>query len=137
MTSFRNLVETLGWAQKGLICVSHSNGSYAHAWLLKENPGLIKRNCFVDPVTFCSWEGDVCYNFVYRPCTNGVNLVLRFFVGTELGVANLIQRHFDWTSNSLFFEEIPEACDPIKTMYVVGGRDSISAYLQLPNLPWR
>jgi hypothetical protein len=42
------------------------SGSYVHAWMLKEYPHLVKRSCFVDPVTFCSWEGDVCYNFIYR-----------------------------------------------------------------------
>jgi hypothetical protein len=25
--------------------------------MLKEHPKLIVRSCFVDPVTFCSWEG--------------------------------------------------------------------------------
>ena len=48
-----------------------------------------------------------------------------YFVGSELGVANLLQRHFDWSSNSLFYEEIPNARDPHRSMFVVGGRDSI------------
>lgn len=50
---------------------------------------------------------------------------MRYFVGTELGVSNLLQRHFDWTSNSLWFEEIPNATDPSKTMFLIGGKDSI------------
>ena len=37
--------------------MSHSNGSFVHAWLLKAHPELFRRSCFVDPVTFCSWEG--------------------------------------------------------------------------------
>ncbi|KZS98053.1 hypothetical protein SISNIDRAFT_436884 [Sistotremastrum niveocremeum HHB9708] len=123
--TFTAVIEQLGWHEKGVTCISHSNGSYAHAWLLKECSHLIKRSCFVDPVTFCSWEGDVCYNFVYKPCYSGFNLLMRYFVGTEIGVANLIQRHFDWSSNSLFFEEIPNACDPEKTMYILGGQDAI------------
>lgn len=48
----------------------HSSGSVPHAWMLKAYPQLLKRNCFVDPVTFCLWEGDVCYNFVYKRPTN-------------------------------------------------------------------
>lgn len=51
---------------KGVTVLSHSNGSFVHAWLLKAHPGMIIRSCFVDPVTFCSWEGDVCHNFLYR-----------------------------------------------------------------------
>ncbi|KAJ7283568.1 hypothetical protein C8J57DRAFT_739016 [Mycena rebaudengoi] len=109
----------------GVTILSHSNGSYAHAWCLKKYPELITRSCFVDPVTFCSWEGDACYNFIYRPCTTGLQLLIRYFVGTELGVANLMQRHFDWSSNALWYEEIPNARDPSKTLFLLGGEDDI------------
>ena len=50
---------------------------------------------------------------------------MKYFVGTELGVANLLQRHFDWVSNSLWYEEIPNARDPSKTLFVMGGQDAI------------
>ena len=46
-------------------------------------------------------------------------------VGTELGVANLLQRHFDWVANSLWYEEIPNAHDPSKTLFLLGGKDNI------------
>ncbi|KAI5124921.1 hypothetical protein M0805_007349 [Coniferiporia weirii] len=125
------LLERLGWAgpsikgAHGVTLLSHSNGSYSHAWMLKSFPEYITRSCFVDPVTFCSWEGDVCFNFIYRTCTTGVELVIRYFVGTELGVANLLQRHFDWLSNTLWFEEIPNVRDPRRTLFLLGGKDSI------------
>jgi len=109
----------------GITLLSHSNGSYAHAWMLKSYPEFITRSCFVDPVALCSWEGDVCYNFVYKPCTNGFELITRYYVGTELGVVNVIQRHFDWLNNSLWFEEIPNACDPQRSMFLLGGADDI------------
>ncbi|TBU32806.1 hypothetical protein BD311DRAFT_686062 [Dichomitus squalens] len=112
-------------ATKGVTLLSHSNGSFGHAWLLKAHPGMITRSCFIDPVTFCSWEGDLCYNFIYRPCRNGLDLIIKYFVGTELGVANFLQRHFDWSSNSLWYEEIPNAKNPKKTMFFLGGKDSI------------
>lgn len=50
---------------------------------------------------------------------------MRYFVGTELGIANTIQRHFDWSSNSLWFEEIPNARDSKKMLVVLGGKDVI------------
>lgn len=50
---------------------------------------------------------------------------MRYFVGTELGVANALQRHFDWSSNSLWYEEIPNARDPSRAMFFLGGKDSI------------
>lgn len=50
---------------------------------------------------------------------------MRYFVSTELGVANLLQRYFDWSSNALWYEEIPNARDSTKTMFVLGGKDDI------------
>jgi len=52
-------------------------------------------------------------------------LLVYYFVGSELGVANFLQRHFDWPANSLWYEEIPNARDPLKSMFVLGGKDSI------------
>ena len=57
--------------------------------------------------------------------SQGLQLIMRYFVGTELGVANLLQRHFDWSSNSLWYEEIPGARDPVRTMFFLGGKDAI------------
>ncbi|KAG9097399.1 hypothetical protein FRC06_007587 [Ceratobasidium sp. 370] len=133
VSTLRGLLQELGWAQaddeKSAGCnitfMSHSNGSVPHAWMLKVYPQLLRRNCFVDPVTFCLWEGDVCYNFVYKRPTTGMDILMRYFVGTELGVANHIQRHFDWSANSLWFEEIPAARDVNRTAFFIGGKDSI------------
>ena len=65
--ALRALLVELGWAPAGgrgakaregrITLMSHSNGSFVHAWLLKAHPELFRRSCFVDPVTFCSWEG--------------------------------------------------------------------------------
>ena len=52
-------------------------------------------------------------------------MLMRYVIGAEIGVANLLQRHFEWTSNSLWFEDIPNACDPTKTFFVLGGNDAI------------
>ncbi|CAE6365280.1 unnamed protein product [Rhizoctonia solani] len=130
--TLRGLLEKLGWAQSDdkptssqVTFISHSNGSVPHAWMLKAYPELLQRNCFVDPVTFCLWEGDVCYNFVYKRPVNGLDILMRYFVGTELGIANHIQRQFDWSANSLWFEEIPSARDSKRSMFFIGGKDSI------------
>lgn len=50
---------------------------------------------------------------------------MRYFVGTEIGVANLLQRQYDWSSNALWYEEIPNARDYNKTFFVLGGKDII------------
>ena len=52
-------------------------------------------------------------------------MLMHYFVCSEIGVANFLHRHFDWSANSLWYEEIPHAKDPSKSMFVLGGRDSI------------
>ncbi|KAK7470562.1 hypothetical protein VKT23_001986 [Stygiomarasmius scandens] len=109
----------------GITLLSHSNGSYTHAWMLKDFPHLVTRSCFVDPVTFCSWEGDIARNFLYRTPTTGPEILISYFVGSELGVANLMHKHFDWSSNALWYEDIPNARDPSKTIFLLGGKDGL------------
>ncbi len=59
------------------------------------------------------------------PAIQGLELVMKFFVGTELGVANFLQRHFDWNANALWYEQIPNARDPHRTRFFLGGKDAI------------
>jgi len=49
--------ETKSSKPRGVTMTSHSHGSFTHAWLLKDAPELVARSLFIDPVTFCSWEG--------------------------------------------------------------------------------
>ena len=49
--------EVKGSKPRGVTMASHSQGSFIHAWILKDAPELVARSLFVDPVTFCSWEG--------------------------------------------------------------------------------
>ena len=66
----------------------------------------------------------------------GLDLIIKYFVGTELGVANFLQRHFDWSANALWYEEIPGARDPRRTVFFLGGKDSIiDATVSLRYLP--
>ncbi|KAL4081679.1 hypothetical protein V8B97DRAFT_1913654 [Scleroderma yunnanense] len=121
-------------SKHGVVLLSHSYGSFVHAWFLKAYPHLAVRSCLVDPVAVCCWEGvDVLrYDGIVMAALylmplfcQGLDLLMRYFVGTELGVANTLQRHFDWTSNSLWFEDIPNARDHDKTLIVLGGKDAI------------
>ncbi|TXT09144.1 hypothetical protein VHUM_02618 [Vanrija humicola] len=111
--------------QGGVSMLSHSNGSVHHGWILKDIPSLTRRNTFVDPVVFCLWEGDVCYNFCYRKPKKPIELLLYYFIASEVGIANYIQRNFVWTDNTLFIEDIPHARDPTKTAFFIGGEDII------------
>ncbi|KAI0005030.1 hypothetical protein BJV74DRAFT_806468 [Russula compacta] len=110
---------------RGITMASHSNGSYVHAWFLKDAPDIVARSLFIDPVTFCGWEGDLCLKFLYNPATTGLQLIMNYFVSTEMGIANLLQRQFDWTANTLFFEEIPHARDPSRNKFIVANDDVV------------
>jgi len=54
-----------------------------------------------------------------------MQLIMRYFVASELGICNLLMKHYCWTSNSLWFEEIPYATDSTKTLFLLGGKDDI------------
>lgn len=114
-----------GQVRGGVSLLSHSNGSVAHAWILKDCPSLARRNTFVDPVVLCLWEGDVCYNFCYREPRTALELLLQYFIASEVGIASYIQRHFDWAENTLFIDEIPHATNPRKTAFFLGAEDII------------
>ncbi|KAI9452089.1 hypothetical protein F5148DRAFT_1237523 [Russula earlei] len=138
----RQLLIDLGWVPKpadgsaqkrgaddskprGITLASHSNGSYVHAWFLKDAPDLVARSLFIDPVAFCCWEGDLCLKFLYNPATTGIQLVMNYFVSTEVGIVNLLRKQFDWSSNTLFFEEIPHARDPSRNKFIVANDDVV------------
>lgn len=50
-------VDGVFWMSTKYLHFLLSSGSYTHAWMLKGHPELIGRSCFIDPVSFCSWEG--------------------------------------------------------------------------------
>ncbi|GAA6010902.1 hypothetical protein JCM11491_004592 [Sporobolomyces phaffii] len=109
----------------GATVLSHSNGTIVHAWLVKHAPELCARNCFVDAVCFCLWEPFVCYNFLYSQPKTPIEYLMRYFVSRELGIAVMLSRTFEWTSNLLFPSEIPNLSDPSKSAVFLASQDSI------------
>ncbi|KAM0746414.1 hypothetical protein T439DRAFT_329860 [Meredithblackwellia eburnea MCA 4105] len=114
-----------GFDQSGLTVLSHSNGSIAHGWLLKTYPDLIVRSVFVDPVCFCLWEGSVCINFLYKHARTPLDFLMRYFISRELGVAFVLQRSFQWSSNLLFPMQIPNLKSKYHTAFFLAGEDAI------------
>jgi hypothetical protein len=58
---------------------------------------------------------------------------MNYFVSTEMGISNLLQRQFDWTANTLFFEEIPHARDPARNKFILANDDVVlCASVSLP-----
>ncbi|MBW0475806.1 hypothetical protein O181_015521 [Austropuccinia psidii MF-1] len=102
------LIEGEGFDKTGIDLFGHSKGSIVVGWLVKalSEKKIIKRICLVDPVCFCLWEPHVCYNFLYSKPKNGIERLIRYFLSSELGIANDIQKNFDWITNVLWPSEI-------------------------------
>ncbi|KAI9630232.1 hypothetical protein KEM48_014155 [Puccinia striiformis f. sp. tritici PST-130] len=121
------LIYSEKFAETGVELVGHSMGTIVIAWVVKalSNKGVIKRICLIDPVCFCLWEPHVCYNFLYSKPQTGIERMIRYFVGTELGVAHHLHRYFEWRSNILWPFEIPGFIDPQKFQVFLSEKDSI------------
>jgi hypothetical protein len=50
---------------------------------------------------------------------------MNYFFSTELGTSNQLQRQFDWMSNTLFFDEIPHARDPMRNKFILAHNDVV------------
>ncbi|KAG8947448.1 hypothetical protein FRC04_010769 [Tulasnella sp. 424] len=120
----KGLIEKHGW-DGDVTMISHSKGSYVHTWMLKEHPELVKRSCFADPVCFCIWEGDLCWNFIYRAPRTTWQLIIKYFAATEPGISLAVQRHFDWVANALWVEEIPRSTEPYYSSFLLGALDVV------------
>lgn len=120
----RKAMRRLGWQDVQIL--SHSMGTIVHAWLLKSLGTRVKRSCFVDPVCFRLFVPQVCGNFVYFPPDTPIKLLMRYFVGRELGTANTLCRYFDWASAILWpQDEIPKVDSPHHSRFFLAGQDSI------------
>ncbi|EGG07931.1 uncharacterized protein MELLADRAFT_116143 [Melampsora larici-populina 98AG31] len=126
MTSdMREVFRKEGFETSGADLFGHSNGTIVAAWIIKSMPHLVKRVCLVDPVCFCLWEGHVCHNFLYGTPQNGLERLMRYYIGTELGVAKYLHRHFDWVANILWPAELPDFKDGNRCSVFLAGRDSV------------
>ncbi|GAA5949001.1 hypothetical protein JCM21900_003168 [Sporobolomyces salmonicolor] len=125
-TSLERVMRKLKFDEAGGATVlSHSNGTIVHGWLVKDCPQLVARSCFVDAVCFCLWEPWVCYNFLYSKTSRPIEYLMRYFVSRELGIAVMLSRTFEWTSNLLWPSQIPNVSDPHKTAVFLASEDSI------------
>lgn len=50
---------------------------------------------------------------------------MKYFVGSELGIALMLQRYFDWSANILWAEEIPGIEDSHRTAFFLSEKDAI------------
>ena len=60
----------------------------------------------LDPVTFLLHDPAIANNFINRVPTTSMELLISYFVSKELYIAHTLARHFSWSHNVLFHEEL-------------------------------
>ncbi|KAJ9442085.1 hypothetical protein DIPPA_26738 [Diplonema papillatum] len=123
VTTLRDIVVGDGHGKTGACFVGHSLGSTAVAWMLhdKSSKSLVKSAVFLDPVNFVLFDPAIAYAFMHRPPNTVMQLLIHYFVSRELFIAHTLSRHFSWSHNALFLEDLKG----IKTTVVLSEGDEI------------
>jgi pimeloyl-ACP methyl ester carboxylesterase len=100
------VVTAHGWEK--FVLVSHSYGTVisTHLHHTPETAAKIGPTLLVDPVTFLLHLPDVAYNFTAREPVGANEYQLWFFAAQDMGIAHTLRRHFFWTENILWKEDI-------------------------------
>ncbi|KAH9819620.1 hypothetical protein DFH28DRAFT_886535 [Melampsora americana] len=64
-------------------------------------------------------------SFLYSKPKTGIEKIMRYNLGTEIGIATYTHRHFDWCASTLWPHETPGFLDPERFLVVLSGRDPI------------
>lgn len=87
---------------------AHSLGTVSVSWMLRHPEGCrrVASTMLVDPVTFLLCDPTVATTFVYNDPKDEVDFLMHYFVSRELFIANALSRHFNWSHNILFVEDL-------------------------------
>jgi len=115
------IVKAHGWDK--FVLISHSYGTVISTHLLHtpETASKIAATLLVDPVTFLLHLPDVAYNFTARKPKGANEYQLYYFASKDMSVAHTLHRHFFWSENILWKEDIVGR----KVTVSLGGRDLI------------
>jgi pimeloyl-ACP methyl ester carboxylesterase len=105
------------------VLVSHSYGTVVSTHLL-HSPDMAPRiaaTVFIDPIPFLLHLPNVAYNFVYRKPREANEWQLWFFASRDPDVSRTLSRHFFWSENVMWKEELRGK----KTAVVLSGADQI------------
>lgn len=87
--------------------IGHSLGTTAVSWMLKSaSAHLVASSILIDPVTFLLCDPTVATSFVYNDPETTLDFMMHFFVSRELFIANALSRHFNWSQNIMFVEDL-------------------------------
>jgi pimeloyl-ACP methyl ester carboxylesterase len=106
-----------------VVLASHSYGSVITTHLLQtpSTAAKIGPMLLIDPVTFLLHLPDVAYNFTAREPRGANEWQLYYFACTDMMVAHTLARHFFWSQNILWKEDVRRHDVTVS----LGGRDQI------------
>jgi pimeloyl-ACP methyl ester carboxylesterase len=93
---------------KAACFLAHSLGTTAVSWLLADEAtrSIVAATVMLDPIVFLLCDPTVATNFVYKPPRNTVDFLMHFFLSRELFISRALSRHFNWSHNILFIEDL-------------------------------
>lgn len=106
-----------------VVVASHSYGTIIAAHMLRD-PDLSRRisaSLMVDPIPFLLYLPSVAYNFVYRTPKTANEWQLWYFASRDPDISRALARHFFWSQNILFKEDVQDH----RLGVVISGRDQI------------
>lgn len=106
-----------------VVVVAHSYGTITAAHILRD-PVLSTRvsaTLLVDPIPFLLYLPAVAYNFVYRKPRTANEWQLWYFASRDPDIARTLARHFFWSENLLWKEDLVGRHVGV----VLSGRDQI------------
>lgn len=88
--------------------LAHSLGTTALSWMLhhEERRSKVAATVMLDPVVFLLCDPTVATNFVYKPPRNTIDFLMHFFISRELFISRALSRHFNWSHNIMFVEDL-------------------------------
>jgi hypothetical protein len=126
-----------GWDK--VVLVSHSFGTVVATHLLKtpSTAHLVGPMVLIDPVGILLHLPDVAYNFTRRKPQRANERQLYYFASMDMGVSHTLSRHFFWSENILWKEDL----DGRNVTVSFSGRDlivdteSVGRYMSSGNTP--
>ena len=105
-TSITSILNFLGIAQ--FVTVSHSYGTVVATHILHDAhlSTRVAAMLFIDPIPFLLHLPNIAYNFVYRNPRTANEWELWYFASQDPNISRAMSRHFFWTENMLWKEEL-------------------------------
>jgi pimeloyl-ACP methyl ester carboxylesterase len=137
-TEIATILEHHGWDK--VVLVAHSYGTVIATHLLKTpfTAPLIGPVVLVDPVSILLHLPDVAYNFTRRKPRRANEHQLYYFASMDMCVSHTLSRHFFWSENILWKEDL----DGRNVTVSLSGNDlivdteSVGRYMSAGNVPW-